>query len=201
GGNDVGDITGLILNLTADLGGTFKMMTEGIQDAKKIGMPSSLGLFGGTEPSVGENYNCWGTCIALNDGRALQGKGPKDKSGVGIGEGYMFEDELRKDYVSVTLDEAVIGQTVLRYAERKTNSSRNGHGAVYMGKDMSGNQYVFSKNGWHVAPDVFLKSYVDGIYGLPEWRRDRYGRSVMIFNGNEVSGMYPGESGYYQKKR
>ncbi|MDH5381340.1 MAG: RHS repeat-associated core domain-containing protein, partial [Cyclobacteriaceae bacterium] len=175
------------INLTKQVGGVFKEMTNAMEDAKKAGLPSTVGFLAGTEKAKGQNYNCWGTCIALNDGKKLEGKGPG--TGIGIPRGSSFDAELKVNYVPVSRDDATVGQTVLRYADKTTNSIDNGHGAIFMGVDNSGNEYIFSKNGWYVAPEIFDKSYVDYIYGTPS-----------IGGNNEVRGINSGESGYYQKK-
>ncbi len=171
-----------VVNLSVEVGGVFAEMKTAFNDAKAAGYPSTQGLLAGTESGKGQNYNCWGSCIALNEGRKLEGSGPG--TGVGISFGSEFDEKLKSDYSSTTIDKAVVGRTVLRYADRKTNSSANGHGAVFMGTDRSGNEYVFSKNGWLVTPGIFRKSYVDKIY-----------------NGNTVRGLNAGDSGYYSKKR
>jgi hypothetical protein len=175
------------INLTKQVGGVFQEMTTSMEEAKKAGLPSTAGFLAGTETSKGENYNCWGTCIALNNGKKLEGTGPG--TGVGIPAGSTFDAELKTNYSPVSRDDATVGKTVLRYADKTTNNIDNGHGAIFLGVDNSGNEYSFSKNGWHVAPAIFNKSYVDYIYGTPA-----------IGGNNEVKGINPGESGYYQKK-
>jgi len=85
--------------------------------------------------------------------------------GDGIPNGHTFDSELAENYNQVEPSDAVVGRTVLRYADPgPSNSGEKGHGAIYMGKDRSGNEYVFSKNGWFYAPSVFQKSVVDMIY-------------------------------------
>lgn len=175
------------INLTKQIGGVFQEMTTSMKEAEIRGLPSTAGFIAGKERSKGMNYNCWGTCIALNDGKKLEGNGPG--TGVGISSGSTFDAELKKNYDPVSRDKATVGETVLRYADRNTNSIEKGHGAVFMGVDNSGNEYSFSKNGWHVAPALFSKNYVDSIYGTPA-----------IGGDNEVKGINPEESGYYQKK-
>ena len=58
---------GGLINLTETVGGVFSLMTESMNDAQSKGLPSTAGLLSGTEFSKGQNYNCWGTAIALNE--------------------------------------------------------------------------------------------------------------------------------------
>ena len=161
------------INLTETIGDNFIEITNAINDAKNLGFPSTEGLISQREPMGQENYNCWGSCIALNNGQSL-------KTGVGIGDGEVFKFELEKKYHSVTSSTASVGQTVLRYSNINNSDV---HGAIFMGIDNQGKEYVFSKNGWYAAPDIFPKSYIDRVY-----------------NESSVKGINIGESGYYQKK-
>lgn len=178
------------INLTGELGGAFQLMTNAMNDSDNRGLPTTYQMVLGFAPNRGMNYNCWGTCIALNNGEELQGKGPYDPNGVGIPDGNTFDKKLNNDYDPTTRDKATVGETILRYADQDNNSIRDGHGAVFMGVDNSGNEYVFSKNGWYLAPDLFSKTTVDGIYG-------RYPGG----GNNVVRGIKKGDSGYYQKKK
>jgi|GEM_PF-6663008 len=171
-----------VVNILVEVGGVFAEMKTAINDAKAAGYPSTQGLLAGTESGKRLNYNCWGSCIALNEGRKFEGSGPG--TGLGISSGSEFDAKLKSDYSATTSNKAIVGRTVLRYADRKTNSSVNGHGAVFTGTDRSGSEYFFSKNRWLVAPSIFRKSYVDKIY-----------------NGNTERGLNVGDSGYNSKKR
>ena len=176
------------INLTKTVGGVFKSMTKSMNAAEKAMIPTMDEYLAHPADIMGDNYNCWGTCIALNDGKKLQGKGKFSRSGVGIEDGCAFDEILQKQYSSVSREEATVGKTILRYADKNTNSIENGHGSIFMGVDNSGVEYSFSKNGWFPAPGLFLKSQIDLWY-------------TTIGGNNEVRGINSDESGYYQKSK
>lgn len=61
-----------------------------------------------------------------------------------------FDNALSNGYTSSGQSNASVGKTVLRFGM----NNDNGHGAVYLGTDKSGNEYVFTKNGWMARPTV-----------------------------------------------
>ncbi|MCC5916619.1 MAG: RHS repeat-associated core domain-containing protein [Cryomorphaceae bacterium] len=169
-----------VVNLSVEVGGVFAEMKTAFNNARAAGYPTTERLLSGAIEGP-PNYNCWGSCLALNENKKLEGSGPG--TGVGISTGEEFDARLNSDYSATTVENAIVGRTILRYADRSTNSSDNGHGAIFMGTDRSGNQYVFSKNGWHASPGIFKKSFVNKIY-----------------RNNVVRGVNPGNSGYYNRK-
>jgi RHS repeat-associated protein len=180
GGEEVGDIEGMTMNLTSDLGGVYKEMTTAINESTSRNDATTDELLAGQTAgkNIHRNYNCWGTCVALNEGQKLEGNGPG--TGVGIPLPSTFDAKLASDYTPTNENGAVVGKTVMRWADGSNTAT---HGAVYIGTDNLGNKYVFSKNGWYVQPGIFKTSYIDAI---PDY-------------GN-VSGVNSGETGYYNHK-
>ena len=133
------------INLTTSYGGVFQLMTDAITEAKND-----------PDFEITENYNCWGASIALINNNSLQGDGPEDIFGVGycLNSLEAFDNALSNKCTPATRETSSVGKTVVRFG---TNDS-NGHGAVYMGEDRSGNEYVFTKNGWNVRPTIMLTS-------------------------------------------
>lgn len=119
-------------------------------------------------------YNCWGSAIAGS-------KGNKIEVGVGISEGETFDKILSKDYTSTTAEGAKFGKTVLRFSDDANNVQ---HGAVYYGKSQDGTQYVYTKNGWYLKPEVMKLS--DLLSKIPS-----YGK---------ITGINSASSGYYNPK-
>lgn len=54
----------IVKTLEGQIGGVFLDMKKTIAEAKKNGYPNT----GESVKSTSKNYNCWGTCIALNNG-------------------------------------------------------------------------------------------------------------------------------------
>ena len=130
------------INLTQTYGKEFQIMTDAINNANN-------------DPNFesGENYNCWGAAIAVTKKLNLQGKGPNDYQSVGFTLNSLesFDNCLNNGYQQGGSESASVGKTVLRFG---INAEDNPHGAVYMGKDRSGTEYVFTKNGWVKRPEI-----------------------------------------------
>jgi RHS repeat-associated protein len=171
------------INLTQELGGVFQEMTTAMNEAKARNNPTNSDYDKGTlsRKNRSSNYNCWGACIALNEGKKLQGNGAG--TGIGIIDPNEFDAKLKTDYTPGSINDATVGSTVLRFADRNNNST---HGAIYMGTDRNGNHYVFSKNGWVVRPEIHKVNYFLHAVGVD------YGT---------IRGINPGESGSYNFKR
>ena len=140
-----GDLQDGKINLTTSYGGVFQLMTDAITEANN-----------NPDFETTENYNCWGASIALINNYRVQGDGPNDVFGVGFHLNSLeaFDNSLSNNCTPASQETSSVGKTIIRYG---TNDS-NGHGAVYMGKDRSGNEYAFTKNGWKVRPAIMLTS-------------------------------------------
>ena len=126
-----------------------------------------------TGPTPEDYYNCWGSAIAGSQNQKIE-------VGVGIPSGTIFDTKLSSDYNSTTESNAKFGKTVLRFAD----ASGVQHGAVYYGKNKSGEIYVYTKNGWFLKPEVMKLS--DLMLKIPSY--------------GTVQGINTGESGYYDYK-
>jgi RHS repeat-associated protein len=138
-------------------------------------------------------YNCWGSALAGVDNKEI-------KVGVGIDMPSTFDNRLKSDFVSSNANEAKFGQTVIRFTVSnpypeanyepyvktgeisRTPNSVGGayHGAVYYGTSNDGTVYVYTKNGWDMAPKIMKLQDVEKMYG-------------------PVTGLGTG-TGYYNKK-
>ena len=129
------------INLTKTYGKEFQIMTDAINDAYN-------------DPTFedNKNYNCWGMAIAVTKCVKVQGNGPDDLDGVGrnLNSLEQFDNCLSNGYSQGGQESASVGKTVLRFG----NVENKSHGAVYMGKDRSGTEYVFTKNGWVKRPEI-----------------------------------------------
>ena len=129
------------INLTKTYGKEFQIMTDAINDAYN-------------DPTFedNKNYNCWGMAIAVTKCVKVQGNGPDDLDGVGrnLNSLEQFDNCLSNGYSQGGQESASVGKTVLRFG----NVDNKSHGAVYMGKDRSGTEYVFTKNGWVKRPEI-----------------------------------------------
>jgi len=125
------------------------------------------------------DYNCWG---ASSDAGA---NGQGIENGVGIKYPVTFDWKLQNQYSSIAAEDAVFGQTVLRFttdnpfAESQYNQHVKGnwvsrdpdaiggalHGATFYGRSNDGTVYVHTKNGWETAPKIMRLSDVERIYG------------------------------------
>jgi len=170
------------IDLTKQVGGVFQEMTTAMNEAKDRNNPTNADYDNRTLAGKNrtQNYNCWGTCIALNEGKKLE-------TGVGIKTGAEFDSKLTANYTATTQGASNVGKTVIRYADA-TNTAK--HGAIFMGVDNSGNVYLFSKNGWDVRPEIHTTKYIADFLSAPT-TQDNYGTII---------GINAGESGYYNKK-
>ena len=130
------------INLTKTYGREFQIMTDAINDA-----------YNDPYFENEENYNCWGAAIAVTKCMKVQGYGPDDMEGVGfcLNSLEQFDNCLSNGYEMGCQETASVGKTVLRFGG---NVEKKSHGAVYMGKDRSGTEYVFTKNGWVKRPEI-----------------------------------------------
>ena len=130
------------INLTKTYGREFQIMTDAINDA-----------YNDPYFENEENYNCWGAAIAITKCVKVQGQGPDDNKGVGfrLNSLEQFDNCLSNGYEIGCQETASVGKTVLRFGG---NVEKKSHGAVYMGKDRSGTEYVFTKNGWVKRPEI-----------------------------------------------
>jgi hypothetical protein len=177
------DATTGTINLTSTLGGPFQAMTTAINEAQARNNPATSDFFvsGGLDgKNSDKNYNCWGAAIALNEGKKLEGTGPG--TGVGILNGNIFDQKLDDYYYPTDRSDASVGRTVVRYADGRNVST---HGATFMGIDKSGNEYLFTKNGWQARPNILTIDYM----------------KTKIPGYGNIQGINPGESGYYNKYR
>ncbi|MFN3639934.1 MAG: hypothetical protein ACK4UK_03370 [Flavobacterium sp.] len=156
-------------------------MKTAIDESQVRGNPTNADFDGKTlaGKNMSENYNCWGASIALNEGKKLEGKG--SGTGVGIADPSTFDAILSSDYEPTSQDDATVGKTVVRFAD---SSNESQHGATFMGVDNSGNEYLFSKNGWQVQPEIHKTKYIST--ALPSY--------------GTIQGINSGETGYYDKK-
>jgi RHS repeat-associated protein len=167
-----------VIDLTKQVGGVFQEMKTAMTESQARNNPINTDYdvvpnrLGGK--NMTNNYNCWGTCIALNDGKKLE-------TGVGINTGAEFDTKLSTGYSPTTQDVATVGKTVVRYADV---SNVVQHGAIFMGVDNSGNGYLFSKNGWAVQPEIHTTDYIKNF----------------VSDYGTIKGINAGETGYYNKK-
>ena len=125
------DLQGDKINLTKSHGGVFQLMTNALNNA-----------YGDPEFMDADNYNCWGAALSLTSGYELI-KRTSYTSGSGINTEDKFDELLTKFYTQISPEMASVGKTVLRYGYTPDVAK---HAAIYMGKDRSGNEYVFTKN-------------------------------------------------------
>lgn len=130
------------INLTKTYGREFQIMTDAINDA-----------YNDPYFENEENYNCWGAAIAVTKCMKVQGYGPDDMEGVcfRLNSLEQFDNCLSNGYENGSIETASVGKTVIRFGG---NVEKKSHGAVYMGKDRSGTEYVFTKNGWIKRPEI-----------------------------------------------
>ncbi len=131
-----------IINLTKTYGREFQIMTDALNDA-----------YNNPDFENCKNYNCWGMAIAVTKCIQVQGNGPDDCWGISfnLNDFEHFDNSLSMGYVQGGCESASVGKTVVRFGR---NESDHPHGAVYMGTDRSGTEYVFTKNGWTVRPEL-----------------------------------------------
>jgi hypothetical protein len=95
--------------------------------------------------------NCWGTALEVAKSQDVDIYG-------GIPSSDEADEQLQKENQSIPEEEAVVGQSIVRFADpTKLDKNKVGgttHYATYMGKDRSGRGYVFTKNGWVYKWDV-----------------------------------------------
>ena len=169
------DLQGDKINLTKSYGGVFQRMTNALNNA-----------YGDPEFLDADNYNCWGAALNLTSGYELTKRTPYT-SGSGIDTEDKFDELLTKFYTQVSPEMASVGKTVLRYGFTPDVAE---HAAIYMGKDKSGNEYVFTKNGWRTPPAISTvgNMLAPGGYGV--------NCSIGSVNDNNCYG-----NGYYTSKQ
>ena len=138
-----------VINLTKTYGKEFQIMTDAINDARKDP------FFAQTE-----NYNCWGSALALMRGEKLYGNGPDlllpwSRDGVGMNSSALFDLAL-DSFTPISPREASVGKTLMRYGLPQLGKTT--HASIFLGVDNYGNEYTFSKNGWKAHPAVFYSN-------------------------------------------
>ena len=130
------------INLTKTYGREFQSMTNAINDA-----------YNDPDFEKSENYNCWGAALAVTSCSKLQGNGPNDITGISFWYNRLenFDNSLSSSFLQGSPETASVGKTVLRFGK---NDNDNPHGAVYLGRDRNGTEYVFTKNGWVIRPQI-----------------------------------------------
>ena len=168
------NLNGDKINLTKSYGGVFRLMTNALVNANY-------------DPEFMDdaNYNCWGAALSLTSGYELF-KRSSYTSGSGINTEEEFDELLTKLYSQITPEMASVGKTVLRYGFTPDVAK---HAAIYMGRDRSGNEYVFTKNGWGAPPVISTEERMlaPGGYGV--------NCSIGSENDNNCYG-----NGYYNRK-
>ena len=163
------------INLTKTYGQEFQIMTDALIEA-----------YDNPDFEYSKNYNCWGAAIAITKCMRVQGNGPEDIEGVGfrLNSLEQFDDCLSRGYVQGGQESASVGKTVLRFGGNVENKS---HGAVYMGKDRSGTEYVFTKNGWSLRPEITTteKMLFESGYGI---NCDRSGNAGQGYYNRKIRG-------------
>ena len=130
------------INLTKTYGREFQSMTNAINDA-----------YNDPDFEKSENYNCRGAALAVTSCSKLQGNGPNDITGISFWYNRLenFDNSLSSSFLQGSPETASVGKTVLRFGK---NDNDNPHGAVYLGRDRNGTEYVFTKNGWGIRPQI-----------------------------------------------
>lgn len=157
------------INLTKTYGQEFQIMTDALNNA-----------FGDPFFTQNKNYNCWGASLALMRGEKLYGNGPDSflpwgRDGVGLNSPGLFDLALNY-YTPVKQEAASVGKTIMRFGSPSFGATT--HASIFLGVDISGNEYTFSKNGWFARPVVYKSK---------------------LLNYGSVIGRTPKESGYYGK--
>ncbi len=80
--------------------------------------------------------------------------------GIGIGAESEYDDAIKSLFKPINKDKAIFGKKIIRYGFNTVHGETT-HGSVYFGKDKSGNEYTFTKNGWKVAPAITKVSEIE----------------------------------------
>ena len=128
------------------------IFSTAIKNAQKSGYPSEneiiqLSDIEFRQKGYKTNYNCFSAAISAASG---------DPIGYYKTEDLDAELEYGKWYSTNT---PVFGKTLIRFAKGKDAV----HAAIYFGKDQSGNTFVFTKNGFYVAPQIMELNQVENI--------------------------------------
>jgi len=132
-----GTMSNGVINLTESYGCVFQDMTDAINDSPTC------------------DVNCWGTSMSILTNGVVD---PHYRyNGRKIAQKIDADLVLIANGISVPLSDANVGQTLVRFS----NSGKDGiypgettHFATYMGTDLRGQQYVFTKNGWVYNWDI-----------------------------------------------
>ena len=128
------------------------IFSSAIKNAQKSGYPSEneiiqLSDIEFRQKGYKTNYNCFSAAISAASG---------DPIGYYKTEDLDAELEYGKWYSTNT---PVFGKTLIRFAKGKDAV----HAAIYFGKDQSGNTFVFTKNGFYVAPQIMELNQFENI--------------------------------------
>ncbi|MFT6936525.1 MAG: RHS repeat-associated protein [Saprospiraceae bacterium] len=126
-----------------------------------------------TGPLTSKDYNCWGAAINGT-------KGSEIMKGVGIDLASTFDNILVSDYTISNSNDAIFGQTVIRFANGFKIAE---HGAVYYGTSNDGTIYVYTKNGWYFTPEIMTLNEL--MTKIPT-----YGRVKGLLNNSADTGFY-----------
>ncbi len=100
----------------------------------------------------GDSYNCYYLCLKLSKEGSIDGwrsQRTKDKNGDIMGPSITLEEFYRfliDGCVDTKPGEEKFGKTIINFGDQ--------HAAIFFGRDLKGNMYVFTKNGDKIAPIV-----------------------------------------------
>ncbi len=133
-----------------------------------------------------KNYNCYASAIYTSQG-LFPLEGDKTTNQKYLKDRDYFLRLQKSDYENVSSDpnKITFGKTLIRLAENRGlifKSNFTVHGAIFLGKSRDGTEYVWTKNGWNVAPKVMTLSGV-----------------LQVYKGSFIQGVGPtkNEGGYY----
>jgi len=126
--------------------------SDAIKRARNEGFPEESNFSNCSESDLlamgyRKNYNCFGAALSGANGDPIGYYSSTDLDG-----------ELKYGNWYST-DTPIFGKTLIRFAKGKKAL----HAAVFLGKDHSGNSYVFTKNGFYYAPTIMNLKDVEAI--------------------------------------
>ncbi|MBP5548486.1 MAG: RHS repeat-associated core domain-containing protein [Bacteroidales bacterium] len=132
-----GTMSNGVINLTESYGCVFQEMTDAINN------------------SPTNDVNCWGTSMSILTNGVVD---PHYRyNGKMIAKKMDADVILVVNGISVPKSDANVGNTLVRFSNSGENGKYPGettHFATYMGTDLKGQQYVFTKNGWKYNWDI-----------------------------------------------
>jgi len=98
--------------------------------------------------------------------------------------------EIEENYENTGANDAVFGQTIITFGIQ--------HDAVYFGTDSKGNQYVLTKNGWAVEPQIMKLSVLENRWNYGPIRNPKdHGADPAKLDNIRKSG----RTGYFNLKK